>query len=230
MYNCIIVEDETIGQLILKRKIELNFPEIRILHIIDNVKEAVIKIQFEKPDLVFMDVQINGGTGLDILTEVDNSRFETIFVTSYDDFAIEALNSRASYYLLKPLEKETFVKAISKVLKQIQAKRDPLLLLLPAKGFQIPVNLNEVIYLKSSGSNTKIICDVGEYQSSRNLGYYEKTLPPKQFIRTHHSFLVNVYKVEKIIKGRSGTLIMKNGVEIPISQRRIGLLSQYFID
>ena len=66
-----------------------------------------------------MDVQINGGTGLDILTEVDNSRFETIFVTSYDDFAIEALNSRASYYLLKPLEKETFVKAISKVLKQI---------------------------------------------------------------------------------------------------------------
>lgn len=230
MIKCIIVEDEIAGQLILKKKLQINFPEINVLCVVDNVNEAVLQIDNEKPDLVFMDVQIKGGTGFDVLERLEYLNFETIFITAYDNYAIEAINKNASYYLLKPLSNDEFIIGVEKILERIKQKNGLPFILVPSKGIQIPLSLDDVYFLESSGAYTNINSETEKFVSSRNLGYYEKTLPPKQFIRTHHSFLVNIHKVEKIIKGRSGTLIMKNGVEIPISQRRIGLLSQYFID
>jgi two-component system LytT family response regulator len=230
MIKCIIVEDEIAGQIILKKILKDKFPEINVLCVVDNVDEAVLQINDKKPDLVFMDVQIKGGTGFDVLKSIESSNIEIIFVTSYEEYAISAINENASYYLLKPISQNEFKIGVEKILERMKQHKILTSILVSSKGLQIPMSLDFIFFLESQGSYTYINSESEKFVSPKNLGYYEKTLPPKQFIRTHHSFLVNIQKVEKIIKGRSGTLIMKNGIEIPISQRRIGLLSQYFID
>lgn len=192
MINCLIVEDEQAGQQILLRKLTNLYPECSVLSIIDNKNEAVEFINNNDIDLVFLDVQIIGGTGIDILQECQKRNFEVIFITAYDNFAISALNENASYYLLKPIIDEEFAKGMSIVLDKIKQSKTPSKLLVPNKGVYLPINLSDILYFESDGAYTLIVTLDDQVLSSKNIGYYEKTLPPELFKRPHHSYIVNI--------------------------------------
>ncbi len=230
MIKCLIVEDEQAGQQILLRKLTNLYPECNVLSIIDNKDEAVQFINNNELDLVFLDVQIIGGTGLDVLHECQKRNFETIFITAYDNFAISALNENASYYLLKPIMDEEFSKGMSIVLDKIKATKSPTKILIPNKGAYLPINLVDILYFESDGAYTYVVTAEDRVLSSKNIGYYEKTLPNDVFKRPHHSYIVNIDKIHMFKKGRSGILIMQNDKEIPVSQRKMNDFLDYFIE
>ncbi len=221
MIRCLVVEDEFAAQQLLLKKLNVFYPDVEVLAVVNNKAEAIDFIKNNSLDLVFLDVRIKGGTGIDVLQEVPDRQFEAIFVTAYDDYAIHALNENASYYLLKPLRNADFQKGMEAVLKRIRAKKEPDFIFVPYKGVDIRIPVKEIIYLESDGAYTYLVTETERYISSRNLGYYEKKFPAYRFIRSHHSFIVNLSHVHSFKKGRSGALLMGNGVEIPVSQRRM---------
>lgn len=230
MIRCLIVEDEQAGQQILLRKLTNMYPECNVLAIIDNKNEAVEFINNNELDLVFLDVQIIGGTGLDVLQECNKRNFETIFITAYDNFAITALNENASYYMLKPIIDEEFKKGMTLVIDKIRHSKSPTKILIPNKGVYLPINLSDIYYFESDGAYTYVVTAEDRVLSSKNIGYYEKTLPAESFKRPHHSYIVNIDKIHLFKKGRSGILIMQNEKEIPVSQRKMNDFLDYFIE
>jgi len=229
MITCLIVEDEFAAQQILLKKIKKNYPGIHVLAVIDNKDEAVKFIDNHEIDLVFLDVHIKGGTGLDVLQQAGNRDFEAVFITAYDNYAIEALNENAAYYLLKPIRREDFLKGMAIIIPRIEARKDATFILVPNKGIQQSIHTREIIYLESDGAYTCVVTPNERHVSSKNLGYYEKVLG-SQFIRSHHSFIVNIACIQSFKKGRSGLIIMKNGDEIPVAQRRMNDFRDYFME
>lgn len=228
MINCVIVEDEFAGQQMLSHKLKNLFPECEIVAIIDNKTEAINYLNTNKTiDLVFLDVQIKGGTGIDVLEGVNDKNFEAIFITAYDRYAIDALNASASYYLLKPIRDDEFKKGMSVVLSKINKSNLSNTLLIPYKGSYNSIKFDDIIYFESDGAYTNVITKEERILASKNLGYYEKILPKEQFKRSHHSYIVNVRHLQLLIKSRTGTLRMSNGIEIPISQRRMQEFMQF---
>ena len=102
MINCVIIEDDKIGQEILIKKLTNSYPECNIMAIIENKNEAIDFIKKNNIDLVFLDVQLSDGNGIDILQECVSRNFESILITAHEGFALKALNQNASYYILKP--------------------------------------------------------------------------------------------------------------------------------
>jgi two-component system LytT family response regulator len=230
MIRCLIVEDEFAAQQILLKKIAMYYPEVQVLDVINNKNDAVDFIDRNELDLVFLDVQIKGGTGIDVLQSAAKRDFETVFITAYDQYAIEALNENASYYLLKPIRDADFQKGLSLILARINAKKESSFILVPNKGIQLSIRTEDIIYLESDGAYTSIVTNADTYLSSKNLGYYEKTLTTNHFVRSHHSYIVNLSKIQSLKRGRSGLLIMKNGIEIPVAQRRMNDFLEYFVE
>lgn len=230
MVNCVIVEDDKISQEILIKKLEFAYPECRILASIENKNEALNFLNSNDVDLVFLDVKLKDGNGLEILKECSKRNFETIFITAHDSFAISALNQNASYYLLKPINDKEFKHGMSIVLDKINATKSPSKILIPNKGVYLPINLADIYYFESDGAYTYVVTAEDRVLSSKNIGYYEKTLPAESFNRPHHSYIVNIDKIHLFKKGRSGKLIMQNEKEIPVSQRKMNDFLDYFIE
>lgn len=222
MINCVIVEDEFAGQQMLAHKLKTHFPECEIVAVIDNKNQAIDFLNTNKTiDLVFLDVQIKGGTGIDVLESIHVKTFESIFITAYDRYAIDALNAAASYYLLKPIRDDEFKKGMAVVLAKINKTNLTNTLLIPNKGSYNTLKYDDIIYFESDGPYTYIVTKDERILSSKNLGYYEKIIPKDQFKRSHHSYIVNLKHLQLFIKSRTGILKMSNGVEIPIVQRRM---------
>ncbi|MGV3611970.1 MAG: LytR/AlgR family response regulator transcription factor [Fluviicola sp.] len=231
MINCVIVEDDLISQQVLLQKLKLYYPQCEVLKIFDDKDEAISYLQSrDEVHLVFLDVQINGGTALDILAACEEKSFESVFVTAHDHYAIDALNAAASYYLLKPLRNEDFKRGMDLVLSKIKKSVNSNTILVPYKGSYSPIKYYDIIYFESDGAYTNIVTKDERIVSSKNLGYYEKTIPKEQFMRSHHSYIVNVKHMQLLIKGRTGTLKMSTGAEIPVAQRRMQEFLQFFTE
>ncbi len=231
MIKCLIVEDEVAGQYLLQRKIKKYYPSCHVEKVIDNLPDAVEYLNQHKDiDLVFMDVQIKGGTGLDVLQEIQDKNFETIFITAYPEFAIQALNKDASYYLLKPIHDEEFVSGMDAVLSKIQSKKGDSGMFVSKKGEQYYIYYKDLICLESDGAYTHIYTTNERLMSSKNLGYYEKSLPENIFVRTHHSYIINAQHIKKLVKNRGGMLTMTNDMEVPVAQRRMADLQHFISD
>lgn len=224
MIKCLIVEDEIAGQTILSKKLNNFYPGCRIEAVIDNKEDALSYLLDHDIDLLFLDVQIKGGTGIEIIESLKQFDFETIFITAYKEYAIEALNNNASYYLLKPIHDKDFQKGMDIVLERIRNKRVVSTILVSHKNSQIPISVEDIFYFKSEGAYSYIHTRDEHFLSSKSIGYYEQLLSKTSFIRTHHSYLVNIKQIDRFLKGRSGTLVMSNGDEVPVAQRRINEL------
>lgn len=219
--NCVIIEDELAGQEIIKFKLRQYFPEINILRIIDNKLEAIDFLKGgENIDLIFLDIEIKGGNSLDILSEDLNSNFDIIFISAYDNFAIDAFKLGAVHYLLKPFIDLDFKNAIQRVINKRKVDYHKSILI-TYKNEIYTIALDEIIYMKSDGSYTEIFTETKTHISSKNLGDFEKIIENSNFFRVHHSFIVNLSKIDKIEKGRNGQVYLTNGEIVPISQRKI---------
>ena len=123
--KAIIVEDEQLSRDILRNYIEKYCPNVQLLGEASNIEDAYKLIQKHELDLVFLDVEMPFGNAFDLLEKVENRTFETVFVTAYDHYAIEALNNHASYYLLKPISIDELIKAVN-IVTQIKEKENEL--------------------------------------------------------------------------------------------------------
>jgi two-component system LytT family response regulator len=228
MIIALIIEDEINSQNYLKQLVEEKFPNIRILECVKSVESAVLSIETHKPDLLFLDVEIIGGTGFDVLEQVTYRNFELIFITAYNHFSLQALKKEAVDYILKPIDDEEFVIGVTKAINRISNKKE----IEKSEKVKI-VSLNrtllikpdEIFYLQADGVYTTLFTSKGTITSTKNLGEYETVLG-NHFFRCHHSFIVSLKSIAKVEKSRSGEITLVNGDKIPVSQRKISALNK----
>jgi len=233
--TCIIVDDEKLARDLLKEYLE-NYPEIEVLGEADQGTDAVEKIDKLKPDIVFLDVQMPGMTGFDVLEDIEHEPY-VIFVTAYDQYAIKAFEKNAVDYLLKPLDEERFRNAVNRALKRKTLEHSSIEDLLSSmkserkgtydthifvqkseKLFNLPVE--EIVYLEASGDYTIITTKADQFVSSSGIGKLEEILNPEVFIRVHRSTIVNVNYLKEIERHFNGGMVVKmqSGKSFPVSR------------
>ena len=240
--NAIIVEDEETSREILKNYLKKYCPNVNVLGEASNVDEALILIRNNDLDLVFLDVEMPYGNAFDLLDKVGDINFETIFVTAYNHYAIDALNAHASYYLMKPISIDELIKAVDYV-TEIKTKEDALQdqVLIPKTnnvngkitipqqdGFEV-INTSDILYCKADDNYTEIYLNTNKKKLvSKTLKYFEDALNDTNFARVHKSYLVNVNEIVKYVKGKGGSVVLSNGKEIMVSASIKSELLSYF--
>ena len=240
--NAILVEDEETSRDILRNYLTKYCPSINIIGEAANVNDALELIRTNDLDVVFLDVEMPYGNAFDLLDKVGNIDFETIFVTAYNHYAIDALNAHASYYLMKPISIDELIKAVDYV-TEIKIKEEALQnqVLVPKTnavngkitipqqdGFEI-LNTADIMYCKADDNYTMIYLNNNKKKLvSKTLKYIEEGLKASNFARVHKSYLVNVNEVVKYVKGKGGSVILSNGKEIMVSASKKADLLSYF--
>lgn len=219
--TCVIIEDEIASQELLSYKLNELFPEIDIIKIIDNVPEAISYLKIHTPDFIFLDNQLKGGYGIQLLQELNEIHFDIIFLTAHADYALQAFRYNAIHYLLKPLITSDFIDAVDRILTKRKKNFDSdkkLFINSQNESYFIPHS--QIIYLQSSGAYTELISRNKKYTISKNLGKLEAEIDSEKFIRINHSHLVNRIHIQSVEKGKQAFLILKNEDKLPISQRK----------
>ncbi|MCB0383520.1 MAG: response regulator transcription factor [Psychroserpens sp.] len=238
----IIVEDEETSREILRNYLKKYCPNVEILGEAENIDEALVLIRNHDLDLVFLDVEMPYGNAFDLLDKVGDINFETIFVTAYNHYAIEALNAHASYYLMKPISIDDLIKAVDYV-SDIKMKEDALQnqVLVPKTntvhgkitipqqdGFEVLETAN-ILYCKADDNYTEIYLNTNKKKLvSKTLKYFEEALSGSNFARVHKSYLVNVNEVTKYLKGKGGSVVLSNGKQIMVSSSKKADFLSYF--
>lgn len=237
--KAIIVDDEQDGIRTLEKMLQLHCPQVKVLGAASNAQEAKKLISELQPNVVFLDIQMPGKSGLELLKEIPEINFEVIFVTAHNEYMLQALQYSAADYLLKPVDEDRLVEAVHRVEQRMKDERidertqtllhnlgkaglpSEMKLCLPTlKGFIIR-KLDEIIYCEAERSYT-IFHIVGSKPVivSKPLIEYESLLDDTSFLRIHKSFLVNLHHVKEYQRGEGGVVIMSNNAEIEISRRK----------
>ncbi len=210
-------------------------PFINIAGEASDAAEGFDAVCAQQPDLIFLDIDMPGSTGFDLLRRFPQPLpFAVIFVTAYDHFALPAIKTSAVDYLLKPVDVEQLVFAVNKarriqkLLQLDQAQQTiPSTSLHPSDRIALPtleglalVVRSNIIRLEAEGSYSRVYLSGGEQQLvSRSLGDWEQILP-EAFFRVHHSNIIQLHHVVKYIRGRGGYLILSNGDKVDVAARR----------
>ena len=198
--------------------------------------DAVRLIDENKPELVFLDIEIKGGTGFHVLQKLKKRDFKLIFITAFNDFAIQAIKFSAIDYILKPINEFEFKAGVEQALQEIQKevtsvpidllignsqeKSDKKLVLRTAQEIHI-VNVSEIIRCEADNVYTTFHIDSGEkIIVSKGLTEYVDLLESYGFLRPHQSHLINLNFVKKLDKSDGGVIVLKNNTVIPVSSRR----------
>lgn len=231
--NAIIIDDEPRARELLKTLLKENFSQINVIDLCPDLPNGVKSIRKHKPDLIFLDIEMPGHSGLEILDFFDEQeiKFGIIFTTAYSEFAIKAFKLSAIDYLLKPIEVEELGNAIERFEKK-QSKPNSSVENIEVKSHQIAVpigqsirfiELNNIMYLKADNSYCEIhLLDDTKLIVSRTLKNFEDVLVNNSmFFRCHKSYMVNRNYVADYVKSDGGFLLLTNKKEIPISNDRV---------
>jgi two-component system LytT family response regulator len=209
-------------------------PEAKVTEAID-VEEAKAALAQEKPDLIFLDIQLGSQTGFDLLDDLGDVSAQVIFVTAYTEYAIKAFRYSAADYLVKPLDAETFHAAVNKAISRIsqQPGKNTIgflkehvkgnhtvqgkLVIPTVEGFEV-VSISDIIYCKALGNYTEIFLPAVKFTSSYTLGHFQDLLPQHDFLRIHRSYLININQVRSYKKAEGGSIIMHNGAELELAK------------
>lgn len=225
----LIVDDVKLSRDGLAALIKLYLPEAEIVGSAGSVGDARKIIKAESLDIIFLDIQLQDGIGFDLLEDIAFNT-KVIFITAYEQYAIEAVRKGAFDYLLKPINVEELtnciqrIREINEIISQ-QNSEEAKAEIFPGKigissmdGIDY-VNVNDILYLKADGKYTEIILKNNKFISSKNLKMFEYLLSDKQFVRVHHSYIVNLAEVIKFKKD-DAMLILIDSTNIPVSKSR----------
>ncbi len=246
--RAVIVDDERTVRELLRGTLEQEFSDhIEVVGEADDVQPAVDTIIEKKPDVIFLDIRMRTGTGFDVLDKIEDQDFEVIFVTAYDEYAVEAFKFSAFGYLLKPIKLSELEVVITKLVDHIEEQKEgkgkrlkvlvenysgdkvEKLVIKNMKGFQV-IELKKILRLQSEANYTHfIMIDGTRYTSSRTIKQYDELLGPHGFFRIHQQHVVNLAHVVSYEKGEGGTVTMKDGNSIPVSRKRKPALMQKFL-
>ena len=230
MSRAILVDDEMKALEGLSLKIKKLFPALEVLATFQNPEEAVTYINKSQPDILFLDIEMPVLSGFDVLTQIENPNFEIIFVTAYNDYAIEAFQHCAIGYVLKPIDSSELETAIINALNNVDKKNaleknNVLLnhlintsnqankLMIPTNDGFLFVNYNEILHIEGYDGYTKIhLENASEIVSSYNIGKFEKMVTDN-FYKCHKSHIINLHKVTQF--KNEGYIILENRKTIP---------------
>jgi two-component system LytT family response regulator len=247
MIKAVIVEDETASRKLLQSLLEQFCEEVVVIAAASNVFDAYQIIIKEKPELVFLDIEMQSETGFDLLSKFDEIFFEVIFTTAYEQYAIKAIKLCAIDYLLKPIDIDELKTAVTKAIKNkerhfLNKKVEALMhnklskeiggfqLALPSSDGLTIVQIKDILYLKSDRQYTLFYLKSGEHiMTSKNIGEYEVLLYEHQFLRVHHSSIINLNEARKYIRGDGGAVVMSNDISIDISKRKKENFLKHFL-
>ncbi|MHA7056023.1 LytR/AlgR family response regulator transcription factor [Aquimarina sp. M1] len=240
--TAIVVDDEANSREILKNYLEKYCPTVKVIGEAASVPETLELLGSNNPDLLFLDVEMPYGNAFDLLEQVPDRTFETVFVTAYNHYAVDALNAQATYYLLKPIAIDNLIKAVDhvshikerekeledKVLTpKISAAADGKITIPQQDGFEV-LKVTEILYCQADDNYTKIFLNQGQKLVSKTLKYFEDSLVDHGFVRIHKSYLVNVNAIVKYKKGKGGSVQLNSGKELLVSSSKKGSLLDYF--
>jgi two-component system, LytTR family, response regulator len=233
--KAVIIDDEKDSREILANYIKKYCPDVTVCGFGESVDTGLAAIKTHHPDVVFLDIEMPYGNGFDLLDKAEEITFETVFVTAFNHYAMQALNQSAAYYLLKPIDIDELIKAVEKIrterLTQNYTEHAKVLLqnirsesqqhqkiMLPTlEGFEI-VNIRDIIYCEAVDNFTRFYFEKGNpLLICRTLKYFEDLLHDYRFFRIHRSYVINPEYVIRYSKGKGGYVTMKNSKELEIS-------------
>jgi two-component system, LytTR family, response regulator len=242
MIRTIIIDDEpsavNVLALLLKKRCK---DDVEVVATSTSPFEGKKLIEQHQPDLVFLDIEMPGMTGVDLLRSFNNPSFRVVFVTAFDAYAVEAFRLSAVDYLLKPVEGDDIVKSVNKIKNDIVRNQNLLSTQLqnlekillhntsPAEtkiGIGMAdkivfVSITDILYCEASGSYTNVFLKDGtKMVASKSLGDFETQLSQNKFFRIHHSHLINLNRVKEFQRHDGGYVIMENHKQLEVSQRK----------
>ncbi|MES2381032.1 MAG: LytTR family DNA-binding domain-containing protein [Bacteroidota bacterium] len=235
-----IIDDEINNIETLKLLLKKSGKDIQVIGEASSAEEGLKMILKNKGkiDILFLDIQMPNGDGFYLLSQLDKFDFRIIFVTAYDQFAIQAIRFSALDYLLKPVDPKELYESLDRFVSlqgnqkdtdKLSSFRDMLAqnknlferVAISSYTDVEFVHIKDICYLKSDNNYTSVYTnDNAPLISSKNIGYYEELFENHPFCRIHNSYLVNLNKVKKYVKGKAGYLEMENGIQLEISVRR----------
>ncbi len=237
MITGIIIDDMQKNVSMLVTLLQQYCPQVALLGTANNAAAGKKLIEDLNPQLLFLDIQMPYGNGFDLLNSLHEVRPEVIFITAYDQYAINAFRCAALDYLLKPVNIEDLENAVRKAEVRINERKvinnyelwlrnlnekdiAKHTIAFTENGQQYIVQLMDIMYIIAEGSYTHIHAVNKVIVSTKNLKEFESMFPEKFFYRIHHGHMVNKTHVAKIQKGRGGTVVMKDGTTLEIAIRR----------
>ncbi|MCE2995403.1 MAG: LytR/AlgR family response regulator transcription factor [Cyclobacteriaceae bacterium] len=226
MIKTILIDDEPLAITELQSMLS-PYPEIDIISVSNDAQDGIQKIQQFNPQLLFLDINMPGKNGFDLLSELSNAP-EVIFVTAYDQFAIKAFEVNALDYILKPVNPERLKEAVTKVIRKLtQAEGEKALDINKRifikdgeQCFFVPIH--QIFYIESVGNYVRLHFRDKKAMLHRSLNYLEEKLPDEHFFRTSRQEMINVNFIKNIVPYFSNTLQveMETGIKIDLSQRQ----------
>jgi two-component system, LytTR family, response regulator len=241
MITASIVDDEPYSCEALATLLERYCPEVKVLDICHSGASALQSIRKQKPQILFLDIEMPHMNGFQLLEKLPEIDFDLIFTTSYDQYAIKAIRFSALDYLLKPIDQEELKKAVQKAVSGVKHPLPQQIEVLLQKLNHPTIAVNKIAIPTMEGLQMVLVENIINCESDRNytilflknkqqiiasrsLKEIEEMLCDYSFVRVHHSHLVNLNEVEKYIKGEGGYLLMSDGKTVDVSRSRKDIL------
>jgi len=255
--TALLIDDEANSRQAMRNLLSQLCPDVTIAGEAKNVDMGIELIHSVKPQLIFLDIQMPGKTGFDLLAAIDKVDFDIIFTTAYHEYAVKAFRFSAIDYLLKPIDPDDLVNAVARVREKHNPASTSQVQLLKQLWQQLSVNknaqnlnqklalatqegihlieVNDIVWCESLGSYTKFYLSNGEkLVTSKLIKEYEEILADYQFFRVHQSYLISLQHVKKYVKGDGGQVWMTDGAEVEVARRRkeefLAALGTYYIN
>lgn len=237
MIRCVIVEDEEMARKVLKSLLAQYCQDVMVCAEADDIVSGKNMIETFHPDLVFLDIEMPGGSGFKLLTSIEDKDFEVVFITAYEQFAIKAIRHDALDYILKPIDPKELLAAVEKVKeakykKTLKKQYDSLLKNLDPEQLVVRkislstadkihlINVDDIIRCESDNYYTIIFFKDGtSLMVSKTLKEIDQKLEEYDFVRTHKSHLVNMRCIKNFIKDEM-MVVMTDDTKVPVSKRK----------
>ncbi len=234
----VIVDNEPNIIAGLQRLLQQYCPGIEVIGTAEDLNSGKRIIERERPDLLFLDIELGHHTGMDLLKQLHYKDFQLIFITAYDKYAVEAFKFSAIDYLLKPIDPDDLTDAVNRCREQFFRNNDLVRLNVLVENLQhlstkpqkivitdrenvFALDLENILYLQADGAYTRLFTNMqeGSIFASKNLKHFETLLQDAGFYRVHHSYLANLLHMKRFDKLES-ILEFTNDKQIPVSSRR----------